>query len=628
MRYFLSIPFILSFLFAFAADNEEPVLLKLSTPKNYDVSGQLYRYTEGSSKVTAQLAYRFFEAGKFKRIAKTNNEYINDGLVNKESWIALYIENKRSYESSMVLAFILSGVNSIECYTINDQQKIQPLMEAKNDSTSSVTGLLAKSKTININVSSGEKIILLMHIVNKGQLLYIPTRLYDLSYFREFDNDKNTFFGIFQGIFFFIIIFNLLLYLTTFDKIYLLYLFYALFISLFALNEVGTAAKSLAFLPFVNYFSGQTFLFAGFSIWLLLMLQFLDVTKNKTVLYRSTIAFVIVDILFAFLPNILIRTSLNAADSFQRFYQSSITFLFATNLLFIVIANIIRIVKGSKLAIFYTIANVPVILGAIIYYSNYYSITTIAFGWLNPVAFGLSIETFLISFGFAYRYNFINKEKRQLLVHLNEQQRDLASQILNTQVEEQKRIAADLHDELGGSLAAIKMTLQSFKLSNYQSETLNYLIDTASTSARHIAHNLMPPEFENTSLQTLLEKFYQRISADGKINFHFHSSGKNENFNKHEELIIYRIMMELTNNILKHSKASEATLQLIYGEKFLTMLAEDNGIGINKGDIVGIGLKNVRLRVQFLNGNINIDSSSIGTTVVIQIPFKSKEWKI
>jgi signal transduction histidine kinase len=330
----------------------------------------------------------------------------------------------------------------------------------------------------------------------------------------------------------------------------------------------------------------------------------------------------LVDLLFAFLPNVLIPSGLNTEESFQKLYQSSVTFLFATNLLFIVIANIIRIAKGSKLAIFYTTANIPVILGAIIYYSNYYNITTIEFGWLNPVALGLSIETFLISFGFAYRYNFINKEKQQLLKHLNEQQRDLASQILNTQEEEQKRIAADLHDELGGSLAAIKMTMQSYNLPDNQSQTLNYLIDTASTNARHIAHNLMPPEFENTSLQTLLEKFYQRISTDGKINFYFHYIGKNGNFNKHEELIIYRIIMELTNNIIKHSKATEATLQLIYHERSLTMLAEDNGIGMKRGDTGGIGLKNVRLRVQFLNGNINFDSGSIGTTIVIQIPFK------
>src|SRR5690606_23438609 len=114
---------------------------------------------------------------------------------------------------------------------------------------------------------------------------------------------------------------------------------------------------------------------------------------------------------------------------------------------------------------------------------------------------GMVIETTIISFALMYRYNQYKKEKENLAFQLQEEKINTTKEILNTQEQEQKRIAADLHDELGGNLAAIKMTLQSFKISAEQAETMNYLIDTASDNARHIAHDLMPPEFENTSLQ-------------------------------------------------------------------------------------------------------------------------------
>ena len=112
------------------------------------------------------------------------------------------------------------------------------------------------------------------------------------------------------------------------------------------------------------------------------------------------------------------------------------------------------------------------------------------------------------------------------------------------------------------------------------------------------------------------------MNTEGKINFHFYYSGKNNQFNKQEDLVIYRIIMELTNNIIKHSNATEAAIQLVYHENQLTLVVEDNGKGINGNSNSGIGLKNVRLRVNFLNGSTDIDSGKNGTTIMIQIPFK------
>ncbi len=609
-----------------AANDDKPAILRLGTGKKYSISNYIYQYIEGSDEVTPKLAFRFFEAGKFRLFTKTNNEYINDGLVNKRSWIALTISNSTSHESSMVLEFILSGINSIECYTVNDIQQIVPILRSQSDKKKLANGLLARVVTFDLNLQPGEKILLLAHSINNGQLLYTPAAIYDLSYFTQLDSNKHTFFGIFQGIFFFIILFNLLLYFTTFDRIYLLYLSYAFCISLFALNEVGIAAYSLAFLPVINHFSGQTFLFAGFAIWLLLMLQFLNVTRTNKTLYRATIVLAGIDLFIAIIPNIAMFFGFGNKILFQQLYQFSISILFATNLLFIVIANILRLINRNKLAIFYAAANIPVIIGSIIYYSNYYNISDIRFGWLNPIAFGLSIETFLISFGFAYRYNLNNKEKQGLLIQINEQQKKVTKQIIEAQESEQKRIAEDLHDELGGNLAAIKMTMQSFKLEEEKAQMLTSLIDRASVSTRNIAHNLMPPEFNLTKLSDLLSNHFVHLNKEANIKFNFHCSENNDNhFAKQDELIIYRIILELVNNCIRHAFATEITLQLIYHPDQLGLMVEDNGKGFSGSSIDGIGLQNIRTRVNYLNGTLNIDSNANGTTIMIQLPYNEEK---
>ncbi len=605
-----------------AGNDADSGFVQLNGAEKYDIIKQLHTYTESRAPISAQLAYRYFIAGKFSEVPNTHNDNINDGLVNKNSWLALQLVNQDAAEASVLFEFILSGANSIECYLINDDQMTVPLVKSSFSRNRTGGGFLALSETYTLNLKSGEKTCLLIHVINRGQLLYIPTQMFDLAYFKKYNSSRQNYFGIFEGIFLFIILFNLLIYCTTFDRIYLLYLLYACFISIFALNEVGTVAYGISIFPVLNLFSGQSYLYIGFAMWLLLMIQFLNEGKRNRLFYRVTLIFVGLNLIFAFLPSLITLTGFIPQAPYQHVYQSAGTLLFVTSLCFIIISNTIRLVKGNRLALFYALANIPVILGVILQYSNLYEITHISFGWSNPIAMGLSIETFLISFGFAYRYNLIGQEKQQLLMHVGQQQKELISQIFRTQESEKKRIAEDLHDELGGNLAAMRMTIQSIGLDGDRAKLLTMLIDKASVSAHNIAHNLMPPEFEKTSLAQLLHQYYKRLNAEGGIRFDFHCSGGGGKFIKLVELMIYRIIMELTNNIIKHSRATEATVQLVYHESHLSLIAEDNGIGFTPGQADGLGLKNINTRITYLQGTYHIDSDPHGTTVSIQIPYK------
>lgn len=605
-----------------AADRNAPYgEIELTGTHSYELAQHLSSYTENEFAVTAPLAWQFYLAGKFRPVRPTNNAYINDGLLNKKTWWAFTLSNNSMQAHSVVLESILSRANSITCYEVNEQQQLRLLVPDSADSYPPQL-LLSRSTSVTILVPPQETVTVLLHTLNRGQLLYLAARLYERQSFLKYDRYKSRFFGIFQGIFFFIIFFNLILFVATRDKVYLLYLVYAFLIGLFALNESGSAIALTNVVRFIGYVSGQTYLLAGFSAWLLLMLYFLDLRSHKK-LFIVTWLLVLLNLAWATLPYLFQNPIPGASAAWQSPYQSGAHALFLANLALIFFTNLLRIRKRDRLAVLYGAANLPVLAAALIYYTNYFGITHVPFGWNNPLALGLSIETFLISFGFAYRYYLMGREREGLLSAMNEAQKKLTKQILTVQEAERKRIAQDLHDELGGNLAALKMNLQSLGLAPEKAAQTFQLIDQASENTRLISHNLMPPEFENTRLHDLLTAYFQRLSAESSTAFYFYHSGKEGCFTKDEELVVYRIIMELTANILKHAQATEATVQLLCNDAFLEIMVEDNGKGFQRMTTDGLGLANVQSRVAYLKGTMHIDTAARGTTITIQLPLKT-----
>ena len=128
--------------------------------------------------------------------------------------------------------------------------------------------------------------------------------------------------------------------------------------------------------------------------------------------------------------------------------------------------------------------------------------------------------------------------------------------------------------------------------------------------------------FRERGLLISLNEFILLNKIESKVIF-LHSENK-KRLNLDTELSIYRIIKELLNNAIKHAKASRIELQLIYFEDFLYLSIEDNGIGIkeNQTESKGNGLKNLDLRVNYLNGKMNRESSDKGTLISIEIPYE------
>lgn len=194
---------------------------------------------------------------------------------------------------------------------------------------------------------------------------------------------------------------------------------------------------------------------------------------------------------------------------------------------------------------------------------------------------------------------------------------------------ERARISRELHDGLGGMLTGIKMNLRTLQKQAAQPDLPQKLEEIMSQlqgmgdEIRKTAHNLMPDILQEHNLQQALQLYCNQLSTDRQqVSLQFH--GTPDLADKSLELVVYRIVQELVQNIVKHAQASLAEIQVIHNKETLCISAEDNGIGFEQEQGNGLGLQNIRSRVQALNGYCSITSApGKGTTAFIEIDLKN-----
>ena len=212
---------------------------------------------------------------------------------------------------------------------------------------------------------------------------------------------------------------------------------------------------------------------------------------------------------------------------------------------------------------------------------------------------------------------------------LKEQELNAIDAMLEGQEKERQRLASDLHDSAGATLAAAKMQFSHLNKSNTSEDLKEYftkteaLLDQAYSEVRSMAHLKNSGVIAKQGLLPAIEKLAKQASTHN-LKMYVHDFGLTQRLDNTLEITIFRVVQEFVTNIIKHSQATEANISITQHEDSINIIVEDDGKGFNVKDINsehGMGLSSIERRVEYLEGTLEVDSSlNNGTTISIDIP--------
>lgn len=223
----------------------------------------------------------------------------------------------------------------------------------------------------------------------------------------------------------------------------------------------------------------------------------------------------------------------------------------------------------------------------------------------------------------------LEQKVKERTAELQQSYNEIKEAMQRGQTIERKRMAADLHDNLGSLLTAINVSLDNISpehLSEREQQIYANILsmtENAYSEVRILSHNLMPEELEKEGLANALKRMIQKINLNQPIHFSL-VIDELAYFGKNINLPVYAICLEMIQNIIKHSKATEATIYLAKKDKSLVLEVLDNGRGIQENQQKGIGLKNIQDRLETIDGVLFIDSEKDkGTKFTILVPLQN-----
>ena len=193
---------------------------------------------------------------------------------------------------------------------------------------------------------------------------------------------------------------------------------------------------------------------------------------------------------------------------------------------------------------------------------------------------------------------------------------------------ERKRMAIELHDNVNAKIAATKWMLESLENETNtpeENQMINSIVNQITEiyeDVRFISHNLVPKEIEERTLTDLLDELVYNLNKNQRIHFELITSETLPTLTNTQKLQVYSMIMELINNVLKHSESTRTEIRITGDTDKLKFTVKDNGKGFSESaDNGGTGLRNVEARLVAMHGEMTVrNNQPSGANIEIEVP--------
>lgn len=608
-----------------------PKVLVVSQQGQVYPDGCLYVYADSTNIADVFEVIQLQQKGRFKAIPLHDYNFGNTSTI---QWICMRVRNA-SLISEFVYSLPFPYFSQIELFEVR-QGQVRSLGTAGELFPFQQRPYPSKTIAFPLSIQPHETIDYFLMIDKRGENLQVDISIWDYNTFGQHTRYEYMAWGIFAGVLLFLFLVNGFIYWVNRDDIFIWYNLFLLASIFYQWTDVGFSFQYLwRDWPSVNRFNPEYL-----ATWLIMfsqshfMQRFIGLSRSNSRVYdplnKALKVLLGALVLFVILP-LAMPTQLAAYR-----IVANLTFIFVivftTLAVWAVVEQLYRKDK-SRMVVFYAYALLIQMVGnvIIIVLSANESSGTISVS-LKPYTVAictLMVDVVVFSYGLVYRYNLLHLRSRDLQWSILQSQQKRSQKVIDTLEEERRRIAQDLHDEVGATLATAKGYLSmAHKQHKQQAQdllTAQQLLDKASEDLRTISHNLMPKQFERIGLASVLDESIRKMSKHSTVSFNYLIIGDEIRLPRSLSIQIFRIAIELIDNVLRHANATDATIQLVYHGSYLNLVVEDNGKGFDSDDEQnGLGLRNLRNRAAYIHADISMDSSESGTTVILEVPFPNQ----
>ncbi len=583
-----------------------------------------YLYEDSAKSLTGESATDLYNEGKFTKQTITE---INLGFTRSVFWLA-YKNDKELKSDSLLLYIGHHHINRIHFFYATDSSIKQqwvtgdyfPFRQRPIKATGFYFPINKKGLYIARIDKSNESLQLSWQLISKRDA------------FKSEASDK-TVLALFTGMMLLMIIFGIYLVIVTKDKLYLWYVLYICSGWLWVLSNAGYGFEYLW--PDTPWFASKArpvFALAPLFFSMLFLIPFIGGVKKKTLIIIKTINF----ILLTCILSILFFNEEGYQSNWWLYIQYFIPLIALLYVVIIMVVLIVASIRGNRFALFYLVAVLTLLTTSVLQISFSLGSLNRMGSFFNSylLSIGYVVEAIILTAGLVYRFNQYRLDKVKLLEEMNTRQQENTRILMEVQEAERSQIANQLHDVAGSLLSAAKLNLSSLKETGIainekvsaQFNKTEEAVDLVADMVRNLSHALSPVMMEQVGFKTALEKVIGIFNASGRINIQLLVLGF-ENYNTRQSnyyTALYSIIYELLNNIVKHSGAKNVLLQVSEYSNCYTLIAEDDGKGIDTSQTVikdSLGLAGIQSKINYLKGFIAFDKNQpSGLIVTIEIP--------
>lgn len=575
-------------------------------------NGKELNYSTANIQYALTTNAQFSNSILFKQQQKFWQPLVNNKVNLLETpysfWLKIPVNTLLSNGAFEVLNIDNPHINFLKCWIIYKDSIVKeyPLT---GDNLPFATRLLpTPSYVFHISSNLYKDCSIVLVTDKKYTRLDVPVQFYSAEYYVAYIQKQNLLMGIFLGLGLFLFVFNTYLFISLKQSLYMWYSIYLLTVITYVCTDLGLLFTYLyPHLPKINdIIRPSIFALSSFPL-MFFFNNLLSIKTHFPKVYRFN-----KQILFCYLLLFIAGVATSSTGNFQiqGFWVKMNRVVGPIMLIIVVTESFYCLAKNIRFAIFSVLSFTCFFVFIFIYSLHQNGIiphngfTSTANYW------GIILEALIIAFSLAWRYKLYKQDSERLLKENIEQQEKIFRETAAWQEKEMQRMSSLLHDTVGANLGFLRLETDNMQLTEEGRNKIATHITQIGNDVRNMSHSFSPIVLQDKGLYNAIDDMVKLIRNNSLINIQFEWIGEKQKTSIQYQIIIYRIIQELMQNMLKHSKAKNAFLQIMIQQKLVSIYVEDDGIGmIANVENTGVGLKSIETLVQLLKGSCRIESN-------------------